>query len=50
MTIYICEDYSELLTHKGWIVRFATKSLERALAWEAEDDDNRVVVPTELED
>ena len=50
MTIYLCEEYEQVGNSKVWIVKFATKSLERALAWEAEDDNNRIVVPTELED
>lgn len=50
MTIYLCEEHEQVGNSKVWIVKFATKSLERALAWEAEDDDNRVITKVELKD
>lgn len=50
MTIYLCEEYEQVRNSKVWIVKFATKSLERALAWEAENEDDRVITKVELED
>lgn len=50
MKIYVCEEYLQLMAHKEWCVIFATRSLEKALEWEREDEDNRLFTALELED
>lgn len=47
MFIYVGEEYDVI--EETWMVTFATKSLERALAWEAENEDDRVITKVELE-
>lgn len=50
MKIYVCEEYVQIMAHKEWVVKFATKSLETALDWEREDEYNRLFVEVELEE
>lgn len=50
MKIYVCEEYVQVMAHKEWVIKFATRSFEKALEWEREDEDKRLFTALELEE